>query len=608
MTPGGTQPSLDLLLSPRIRGTIETNYYSRVNASMTLEEVVADPSFLDDPISHLALYTDHGVIHMRDVAFRILDLIGTVAGVKIEQRSPYRLECMKSYGCLIAYVHDIGMSDQNPFGRLVHAQFGAHAAFGTVFDDVVEVLWTENVGNLAWRVLQLTSSGLFDGPPQTILRELVSLAYAHSKSAVPVTTLNDLAALRDVMVHTLSRPLEVLYLERKLKRSNADDERARLRAELARAGTEEALDAHRELLLARHYTDFDTQAFAWLQAGSPQAQEFVVDIIDTIRCLRCADALRQRGTDLRTSGSYQVLLDQKTANAVYALNDSRGRTYLLEGDNPINGGEANLAGAEVTPEGDLRIAFFHGRFGSNEAMRRAARNASVVVDDVQGDVMESFIGAVGAVDAERSRVLIEHTEDNPDFAPLVAELLIQRCPTLSGRVACVPAMLHAPESERRRFLGAGTVEWDHETRVTLLRNVATRGHKTDHIDPDLGFAETRLARLTRGEVLTEVGARAAFVYIPLAQGLRGNPSGGYASFQVQPWEPLGVTGVIRGDFRNATVLAENDTDVLVIPKDAYLAHWHRNYTPAEFTELMRANSHPTELAVHEVVQPVRGEP
>jgi hypothetical protein len=35
--------------------------------------------------------------------------------------------------------------------------------------------------------------------------------------------------------------------------------------------------------------------------------------------------------------------------------------------------------------------------------------------------------------------------------------------------------------------------------------------------------------------------------------------------------------VIRGDFRNATVVAEEDVEVLI---------WHRNYTPAEFSELI----------------------
>jgi hypothetical protein len=584
MMPAGAEATLDLLLPPRIRELIERNYYSKVNASLTLEEVARDPSFLDDPISHLALFTDHGVMHMRDVACRIVDLIPNVSGVKIAERNPLRLARMTSYGGLLAYAHDIGMSDLNPFGRAVHAEFGGHEAFGTAFDEIIDILWEENVGNLAYSVLRLTSTGVFDGPPQRILRELVSLAYAHSKSAVPAALLNDTTALRKRMLYMLSRPLEALYHEKCLKKTKKADKPPDHRAALQRATIPKALAEHRSELLSRHYTDFEGAAFAWLQARSPEAVEFVADIVDSIRCLRCADAMRQRGTHLRTSGNYQIFIDQKTANAVYALHDREGRTFVLEGDNPINAGEANLEISEITHEGDLRFTFFRGSFGSDEAVRRAARNAAVIVDDIQADVMDSFVGIAGVAHA---RLLLEHTEDNPDFVPLVAELVIARAPELEERVRCVPALRNAPEPERRRFLAGRAVDWDRKQCNDFLRNVATRGYRTDHIDPDLGFRSARVSHLSPGDRLTEVGARASFVYVPLAPGLRGRPSGGYKAFRVHPWELLGITGVIRGDFRNATVVADSDVDVLILPKDLYLRHWHRNYTPTEFSDLIR---------------------
>jgi len=588
MTRPDTEPALDLLVAPRIRELVEQNYYSKVNASLTLEEAATDPGFLRDPLSHLALFTDHGVIHARDIAHRIVGVIGNVLGVKISERTPLRRQRMTSYGCLLAFVHDIGMSDVNPFGRVVHAEFAAHEAFGPTFDEIVDILWTENTGNLAWHVLRMASAGIVDGPPQRILRELVALAYAHSKSAVPTAKLNDTTALRDLMRNVLSHPLEALYHQKLLKKAGTQDERAHHETALQQVAGAAALAEHRKALLDRHYADFDGTAFSWLEATDPEAQEFVLDVIDTIRCLRCADALRQRGTQLRTSGSYQIFIDQKTANAVYALHDSDGRTFLLEADNPLNAGEANIEISEITPEGDLHFAFFRGSFGSDEAMRRAVRNAALVVDDIQADVVESFVGVAGA---NHTCVLLEHTEDNPDFAPLVADLVVARSPGLTGHVLCVvPALRSAPEPERRRFLAANAIEWDREQRIALLRNVATRGYKTDHIDPDLGFRNARLGHLSPGECLTEVGARATFVYIPLASGLRGHPSGGYDSFHVHPWEPLGITGVIRGDVRNATVVAESDVDVLILPKDVYLDQWHRNYTAAEFCELMRTFS------------------
>ncbi len=42
--------------------------------------------------------------------------------------------------------------------------------------------------------------------------------------------------------------------------------------------------------------------------------------------------------------------------------------------------------------------------------------------------------------------------------------------------------------------------------------------------------------------------------------------------------PLGATGVISGAIRNADVIAVRPVDVLIIPKDVYLEHWHRPYT------------------------------
>jgi hypothetical protein len=78
------------------------------------------------------------------------------------------------------------------------------------------------------------------------------------------------------------------------------------------------------------------------------------------------------------------------------------------------------------------------------------------------------------------------------------------------------------------------------------------------------------------------------VYVPLGDGLRVVPLGGYASFSVQAWMPLGNTGVIRGAIRNGTVIAERDVGALMIPKDVYLRHWHHTYTEAEILERLSA--------------------
>jgi hypothetical protein len=78
----------------------------------------------------------------------------------------------------------------------------------------------------------------------------------------------------------------------------------------------------------------------------------------------------------------------------------------------------------------------------------------------------------------------------------------------------------------------------------------------------------------------------AFVYVPLGDGLQILPLGGYTPFVVRAWMPIGSTGVARGAVRNATVVADRELPLLIIPKETYLQHWHRPYTDAELRELL----------------------
>ena len=48
---------------------------------------------------------------------------------------------------------------------------------------------------------------------------------------------------------------------------------------------------------------------------------------------------------------------------------------------------------------------------------------------------------------------------------------------------------------------------------------------------------------------------------------------------------VGLTGIIRGAERNATVVAARDLSLIAMPKETYLQHWHPTYTPQEFTSL-----------------------
>src|SRR3712207_5411018 len=94
---------LDQYVHAPVRMWIEHTYYARINAQAQLEAALADPIFYGDPAAHLALFNDHGVVHVRDVAQQIVRVLDHTHGILMARRQPDRLEgFMKSYGVLVA--------------------------------------------------------------------------------------------------------------------------------------------------------------------------------------------------------------------------------------------------------------------------------------------------------------------------------------------------------------------------------------------------------------------------------------------------------------------------------------------------------------------------
>ena len=160
------------------------------------------------------------------------------------------------------------------------------------------------------------------------------------------------------------------------------------------------------------------------KSGNTLARELIEDVIDTLRSLRCADALRQRGTVLKTSGNCEIFVDQRTANAIYALRPDDQHLCLLEIPDQINAGEANLS-SQLDADGNLRISFYHGMFTDQETVLKAARCVALVVNDIQEDAIGSFERSDGATHPELKRradvsiFSIESVNENPAFADLV---------------------------------------------------------------------------------------------------------------------------------------------------------------------------------------------
>jgi hypothetical protein len=338
-----------------------------------------------------------------------------------------------------------------------------------------------------------------------------------------------------------------------------------------------------------------TEAYAWLVSGAAAHQRLVDDVIDAVRVLRAADALRQRGTSLRTAAGYEMFIAAATGSAVYALrNAANTELVLMRSDDEKSAGEANVRVGVVTEHGHLRLAFHRGAFTGAEACERAASATAVVVADIQADVLPTFAAARHATGlpqpthrAAEMLVELERPADRPAFADEVAARLVSMHPELDGRVVVVADVEGAAPIERERYHRALPVTPGSARAVEIIEGLGAHGLRVGAVDAVAAFEDVRVAQLEAGEVLAEAGSPSAFVYAATEPGLVVRPLGGYATQPVGAWMPVGVTGVIRRAGRNSDIVAEQSIEVVLIPGELYAREWFRPYEPHEIAGVLR---------------------
>lgn len=573
---GGLSP--EHYLSASAREWIEQSFYGRVNEQAKLENLIRNQQLFQNAAGHPAFYSDHGVVHVRDVAKQILRVLQTINGILIPQRSTQQMELfLYGYGVALAYLHDIGMSNLSSFGRAMHPEFAAQAVFNGSLNDVIAIMWEDNCGNVAWHLTKLFQAGVLKRDPQIIFRELLAMSIGHSKSKTPVTMLDDPAALRKQMQTAIGHNLQHLFSRQQAAKGKPLPEGF-------------VFDEDPPGYIKMFYNNFECEAFDWLTDEAPEARELVNAVTDTLRALRCADAFRQRGTVEKTSGGYEIYASQKTGDCVIALRLGDNRLYLMElPNNPDGAGESNIASSEFNPECNLRISFHRGTFDNQDAQNRSAFSTAYVIHDFLRDTVESFWRARpihGVKLSTEIQILLESTDDDPHFAELVQEQLYQRDPQVGPQIQIVPSLRNVSESERARYLAVKELDWDLTERQAVLEKIGQAGLKLTGADPVEGFKHVRFIELQAGEKLIEAGAPSSFVYFPLGDGLKIIPLGGYQSFSVAAWMPLGTTGVIRGDIRNADIIAERRVTLLMLPKEVYLRFWYVPYSPLELINVL----------------------
>jgi len=611
MTPDNTHqqppPPFEKYLSETFRDFIESRFYHRIAEKARLEHLKFDDTFLRSPIKHIGLYSDHGTVHVRDVAAQTLQVIHRVNGVLIPRREGEDLAFMRAYGLHLAYLHDIGMVNFSDYGRFMHPEYAARYVFRPEFEGIFQQMWEDNSGQLP-TYLQQQLAGCEDlGTPRRLFRELLALSVTHSKSKVPISVLNAPGQLQAFMRTILSHSLETLYYRQKLERlrrkmeqepgggwdkkiAKLEKKRERFRA----SGPKE------DSFMLSFYEDFQGEGFRWLTDGRPRLRRLFLNVLDTLRCLRAADALRQRGTTLRTSAGYEVFVDQQSANAIYALRSENGdELYLLEGKKPLNAGEANLASSEIDAEGNLRVSPQRGGFRNRKVVRKAAYNLAVVIDDIQADALQSFwrdealyreIFPLPSRSYDDVFIFIEGVDDHPDFSELVRRELCALNPDLESKLQTSASLQGADLDEVNRYLSADDfrLRFPERSQVKgLLDRLRATCIYPRELDESKAFREVRVIQLAPGEQLIREGSPSGFVYLPLERGLRVYPLGGYESKLAPPWIPIGNTGVIRGSVRNAGVISEAPVELLVIPKQVYLQHWYAPYDARTLSKIWK---------------------
>ncbi len=561
--------SIDRHLSPELRTILEERFWRPIVEGSTLE-ALRDDHALGAADGHPALFADHGIVHVRDIAAGVVELAATVEGVLLPARLPDRHEFVVGLAVLITYVHDIGMYDPTPAGRRLHALHGAHVPFSGAMDDVLDRFTAER-GPVVRRIADVVAAAPGGPPADVVLRELISLAVAHSKSTVPPALLGDAGALRDLMRQVVLTDLD----------------RHRAGGAVAALGAAPGENA-------RWYADPAREPFAWLDSEREPHLALAEDAIDAVRLVRAADALRQRGTTLRTSAGHEIFIDAESGAAVLALRtEANDRLFLVRAQNPVNAGEANLRRAFVTPRGNLRFALHRGRFRSTGAAAAACQATASAVADVGADVLGAFasrrpsagLGAPSRA-ATAIRIEIERPADAPAFADAVAARLAESDPALAARVAIVADLEEAAPAERDRYLRGRAVAADGAEAAQVLDALGDRGMKVAAIEPGSAFEDVRRVGLAAGEALVEAGTSPAFVYVALGPGLRAQPLGGYDAEDVPAWLPIGITGVVRRAERNSTVVAVAPVEVLMIPGELFAREWFHPYEEHELAALL----------------------
>jgi hypothetical protein len=248
-------------------------------------------------------------------------------------------------------------------------------------------------------------------------------------------------------------------------------------------------------------------------------QAFAADVIDAARVVRMADAMRQRGTTLRTSAGNELLVDSRTGSATAVLrSNDRTAAFLARFDCPISVGESNLQFAALRSSHALRVAFHRGYFDTPEIEDNVARACVVAIDDIQRDVLEIMFD-------DTIRIEIVEPGDNPAFALRVKEHLVGQSPYLEPRIDVVAATVDRAHPPAFDWRNRGT-PFDPSLLPVAQAALQRAGMHPQHCKHPELFRGVLQVKVARGEAIITAHEAPEYVVVALDHGLLAEPLGG----------------------------------------------------------------------------------
>lgn len=578
---------------------LNDNFYQKVVDKSKIENLFDDADFWKDPTKHLALYADHSIHHIKDVAMQGLEVLNNIHGLLIPLRSQERLVMMKGYLLLLTYLHDIGMVNYSPIGRSIHAEFAGQYVFSKEFQEQFTKLWKTNCAGIPWHLLNLHIEGSLSQDPQVVFREMLSFSCWHSRSFSTLEPLGDASEFRKKMIDILFKNLNEIYFEKQLKRRNINpDEKNAILQKLKDINNKDSLPLDCSIDdIVNFYGGNPENTMPWLINPVGKMADLFMDIGDVLRVLRCADSLRLRGIGYRTSAGYEILTDVNTGKAVYAIRtENQEKLIHLEIDNPINAAESNISSSALSADGNLWVAFNRGFFFNQEEVPRSAHDAAKLICSLQEDVVSSFARpenenfssmlAPPKMPSSEMKVMIESIDDFPLFSKMVIDYLQEISPELIHSYHLAPSFHDSKPTEIEWYFSGEKIVLDDQAKKEYTTHLKAYGHTLRYKLEEL-LEECRLVHMPGHTVLIQEGGLSGFVYLPLEDGVEIRPFGLSNFIKAKKWVPVGDTGVIRGGMRNATVLATKDMSLIMIPKHVYLTKWYDPFHVNEMEKIFK---------------------